>query len=82
MGCASAKRKREGWNSSRRRAPTHPVWGGPGWKRFQSTAEDIWRIVRYIRANLAKARRPEQFWEFVTPYDGWLPAPSLREQQR
>jgi REP element-mobilizing transposase RayT len=64
------------------RAPDHPVWGGPGWKRFLNTAEDIWRIVRYIRDNLVKARRPEQHWDFITPYDGWLPAPSIWEQKR
>ncbi len=34
-----------------RRAPDHPVWGGPGWKVFLSTQEDIRRITRYIEAN-------------------------------
>jgi REP element-mobilizing transposase RayT len=60
------------------RQPTHPVWGGPGWKVFLNTREDIERIVKYIRENPIKAGRPEQHWEFVRAYDGWLPAPAYR----
>jgi REP element-mobilizing transposase RayT len=56
-----------------RRAPTHPVWGGPGWKVFLNTRQDMERIVRYIRENPVKAGRAEQQWEFVKPYAGWLP---------
>lgn len=59
------------------RPPEHPVWGGPGWKRFLNTREDIERIVRYIKMNPIKARRPAQRWSFVTPYDGWLPRPAF-----
>lgn len=55
------------------RPPEHPVWGGPGWKVFLSTRDDMWRIVRYIEQNPIKAGRPAQTWDFVTPYDGWLP---------
>ncbi len=68
--------------AANRRAPNHPVWGGPGWKRFLSTAEDMRRIVRYIHDNPVKARRPGQVWDFVKPYDGWLPAPVVWEQKR
>lgn len=55
------------------RRPEHPVWGGEGWKRFLNTREDIERVIRYVRENPLKARRPEQRWPFVRPYDGWLP---------
>lgn len=57
----------------RRRANDHPVWGGPGWKVFLETADDIRRVVTYIENNPIKSRRPPQNWEFVKPYDGWLP---------
>jgi hypothetical protein len=56
-----------------RRPGPHPVWGGPGWKVFQNTREDMKRIVRYIGGNPRKHGLPEQTWPFVTPYDGWLP---------
>lgn len=55
------------------RPPEHPVWGGPGWKVFLSTRDDMWRIVRYVEQNPIKAGRPAQTWDFVKPYDGWLP---------
>ena len=51
----------------------HPVWGGPGWKVFLETREDIERVVRYIEENPIRARRPKQTWDFVIRYDGWLP---------
>lgn len=51
----------------------HPVWGGPGWKVFLSSREDIRRIIKYIELNPVKARRPAQEWGFVKEYDGWLP---------
>lgn len=56
-----------------RRTPEHPVWGGPGWKVFLNTQDDIRRIVRYIDDNPRKGRLPDQHWDFVTPYDGWMP---------
>ena len=55
------------------RAVTHPVWGGPGWKVFQNSAEQIRRTIPYIETNPEKAGRPRQIWPFVVPYDGWLP---------
>jgi REP element-mobilizing transposase RayT len=55
------------------RAPTHPVWSGPGWKVFLNTRGDFERVVRYIRNNPVMAGRPEQRWPFVKKYDGWLP---------
>jgi REP element-mobilizing transposase RayT len=57
-----------------RRAPTHPVWGGPGWKVFLSTRGDFERVAQYIRANPVKVGRGEQQWDFVKEYDGWMPA--------
>jgi REP element-mobilizing transposase RayT len=56
------------------RRPTHPVWTkGPGWKGFLNTARDFERTIGYIRANPAEIGWAEQVWDFVTPYDGWLP---------
>lgn len=55
------------------RRPMHPVWGGPGWKVFLNTREDIERTIRYIVANPIKAGMGPQRWEFVQRYDGWLP---------
>jgi REP element-mobilizing transposase RayT len=56
-----------------RRTPVHPVWGGPGWKVFINTERHLRTTIRYIEENPIKARRPPQKWDFVTPYDGWLP---------
>ncbi len=56
-----------------RRKAGHPVWGGPGWKVYLETRDDIERVIRYINDNPIKARRARQNWKFVTPYDGWLP---------
>ena len=55
------------------RANEHPVWGGPGWKVFLESREDIERTIGYIDDNPRKARLPAQAWKFVTRYDGWLP---------
>jgi REP element-mobilizing transposase RayT len=55
------------------RASNHPVWGGPGWKRYLYTQDDIRRVIRYINDNPLKAGRPAQHWDFVKEYDGWLP---------
>ncbi len=55
------------------RAATHPVWGGPGWKVFLNTRDDMERTVGYIEKNPRASRLPDQRWEFVTPYDGWVP---------
>jgi REP element-mobilizing transposase RayT len=51
------------------RPATHPVWGGPGWKVYLDTVDDMWRVVRYVERN----PRLPQSWELVKPYDGWLP---------
>jgi len=56
-----------------RRGSDHPVWGGPGWKVFLETRDDIERVIRYIEENPIKALRPRQRWDFVALYDGWLP---------
>ena len=55
------------------RSPTHPVWGGPGWKVFLYGQEDFLRAIEYIRQNPIKAGRPPQKWMFVKEYDGWMP---------
>lgn len=55
------------------RPATHPVWGGPGWKVFVSTVEQLWNTIRYIDNNPIKIRLPEQSWDFVTRHDGWRP---------
>ncbi len=49
----------------------HPIWGGPGWKVFLRTGDDIRRTIQYIQDNPAKMRRPVQRWNFVSEYDGW-----------
>lgn len=51
-----------------RRSPTHPVWGGKGWKVFVDSVERMLRVTEYIRMNPIKAGLPEQRWNFVTPY--------------
>jgi len=56
-----------------RRASTHRVWGGPGWKVFLYTPADFIRDIEYIRNNPIKANRPPQKWKFVKEYDGWMP---------
>ncbi len=56
-----------------RREQGHPVWGGPGWKVYLSSRDDITRTVQYIQENPPKAGRPPQHWPFVKEYDGWLP---------
>jgi hypothetical protein len=55
------------------RFPNHPVWTEGGWKGFEESVADMRRTIRYIELNPVKIGRPRQFWEFVTPYDGWLP---------
>lgn len=60
------------------RESNHPVWGGPGWKVFLDTPDDIRRTIRYVEENPIKIRWPVQQWDFVTPYDGWLPTPPPR----
>lgn len=59
--------------AANRRDVNHPVWGGPGWKVFLFTQEDVRRTVRYIEDNPRKAGLSDQQWDFVTPYDGWMP---------
>ncbi len=56
-----------------RREPDHPVWGGPGWKVYLETRDDMVRTATYIEKNPLKAGLPSQSWPFVKKYDGWLP---------
>ncbi|MGH7199859.1 MAG: transposase [Planctomycetaceae bacterium] len=65
-----------------RRDDFHPVWGGPGWKVFLESQADMRRIVAYIRNNPVKAGRPVQEWDFVKPYDGWMPRYAFQRQKR
>jgi REP element-mobilizing transposase RayT len=60
------------------RAFTHPVWGGPGWKVFLQTSQDIEQVIYYIEQNPVKIGRPAQRWSFVKSYDGWIPGRRLR----
>ena len=53
------------------RGEDHPVWGGPGWKVFLDSTDDIWRTIPYVEDNPVKARLPRQSYPFVTPYDNW-----------
>jgi REP element-mobilizing transposase RayT len=55
------------------RGENHPVWGGPGWKAYLETTEDMWRTEEYIHRNPPEAGLPAQQWPFVKTYDGWLP---------
>jgi REP element-mobilizing transposase RayT len=64
---ASRLATQEAWNID------HPIWGGCGWKVFLETAHDIRRVIAYINKNPTKANRCSQSWDFVKPYDGWLP---------
>jgi REP element-mobilizing transposase RayT len=64
--------------AAERRRGNHPVWGGPGWKVFLNTREDVERTVRYIENNPIKAGLPPQHWDFVQPYDGWFPGGSKK----
>jgi REP element-mobilizing transposase RayT len=62
-----------------RRPANHSVWGGPGWKAFKSSPEEIVACIKYIRENPIKAGRPAQYWDFVTPYDGWIAPPARKK---
>jgi len=53
--------------------PEHPIWGGPGWKVFFETRQDMERTVRYVEQNPVKVGQPRQRWPFVKIYEGWLP---------
>lgn len=59
----------------------HPVWGGPGWKVFLNTRDDIMRTIIYVEQNLVKIRKSIQSWPFVRSYDGWLPGCSPAKSQ-
>jgi REP element-mobilizing transposase RayT len=61
------------------RDPDHPVWSDGGWKGFLETPQDFRRIIRYIELNPVKIGRPQQFWDFVKPYDGWMPGRIFRK---
>ncbi len=56
-----------------KRALTHPVWGGPGWKVFLYTQQDFVREIDYIQRNPIKVHRPPQNWSSAKDYDGWMP---------
>ena len=56
-----------------RRDVGHPVWGGPGWKVFLYSVDDIRRVIRYVEENPIKIGLPLQRWDFVKQYDGWFP---------
>lgn len=64
------------------RSRNHPVWGGPGWKVYLDSRDDIERTIKYIQANPLKAGRPAQRWSFVREYDGWLPGGAANSRNR
>jgi REP element-mobilizing transposase RayT len=64
------------------RTSEHPTWGGPGWKVFLDTPDDIHRIIKYVDDNPIKARLPRQHHAFVTPYDNWPHHPTRRRTNR
>jgi REP element-mobilizing transposase RayT len=49
----------------------HPVWGGPGWKVFLDSTDDVWRTIAYVEQNPIKAGEPAPRYTFVTQYDNW-----------
>ena len=49
----------------------HPIWGGPGWKVFLDSPDDVRRTIGYVEQNPVKIGLPEQRWDFVKGYDGW-----------
>lgn len=49
----------------------HPVWGGPGWKVFLHTPQDIRTRIQYIEDNPPEMGLLPQKWGFVNGYDGW-----------
>jgi REP element-mobilizing transposase RayT len=53
------------------RPADHPVWGGPGWKVFLDSTDDLWRTVGYIEQNPSKSHQAPQHHPFVTTYDNW-----------
>ncbi len=65
---ASRQRLRDAANDW---APTHPVWGGPGWKVFLDHPDEIRRTIGYVADNPLPLGWPRQAWSFVTAYDGW-----------
>lgn len=65
----------------KRRDPDHPVWTEGGWKRLLETPEDFRRTIRYIELNPVKIGHPPQIWDFVTPYDGWMPGSVSRSKR-
>lgn len=53
------------------RPADHPVCGGPGWKVFLDSPEDVHRTVNYIETNPQKSKLPRQNWPFIVPYNNW-----------
>lgn len=64
-------RSRERMKREAHRSPSHPTWGGPGWKIFLDHPDDVWRTIRYVEDNPKKMGMPDQKWSFVRAYDNW-----------
>ncbi|MEX0704855.1 MAG: hypothetical protein WD069_22340 [Planctomycetales bacterium] len=47
---------------------------------MRTIADSIADTIPYVAENPNKARRPPQVWEFVVPYDGWLPGIGAKPQ--
>jgi hypothetical protein len=69
-------KSRESLIKANARNVNHPVWGGPGWKRYLNTLGDIERVIAYIRKNPLEIGQPEQWLKFVKEYNVWLPRPA------
>ena len=53
------------------RTADHRVWGGPGWKVFLDSTDDIRRTISYIEQNPIKAGWEKQSFPFVQVYNNW-----------
>jgi REP element-mobilizing transposase RayT len=68
------QRSRQALIDAGKRNPTHPVWTkGPGWKTFINSQRQFKNEIGYVGQNPRKIGRPDQTWDFVTVYDGWMP---------
>ena len=61
-----------------RRPDNHPVWTRKGRAVYKNTREEMEVPVEYVEGNPREAGRPAQHYDFVKPYDGWLPGGAAR----
>ncbi len=51
----------------------HPVWTTGGYNRFILTPQQMRNTIEYIASNPSKEGLPAELWDFIQPYNGWLP---------